>query len=82
MIAARNPALYGALCGLGGTFLFSVNDVLIKGLSGDYALHQIILFRTLAGLLFLFGFLLPCRAARRSLPCGGPGCWGCGGCSS
>jgi drug/metabolite transporter (DMT)-like permease len=58
-VRQSNPALFGALCALTGVFLFSVNDVLIKGLSGSYALHQIIFLRSLAGLCFLLGVILP-----------------------
>ncbi len=39
--------------------LFSINDVVIKHLSEDYALHQIVLFRALIGTGLLFGYLIP-----------------------
>ena len=37
--------LRGILFALGGALVLSVNDVAIKSLSGDYALHQVILTR-------------------------------------
>ena len=43
---SRTPppaALKGILFALGGALMLSVNDVAIKFLSSDYALHQVIL---------------------------------------
>jgi drug/metabolite transporter (DMT)-like permease len=51
---ARSPALTAILFAIGGTAVFSVNDVAVKFLSGGYALHQIVLIRALIGLVFLF----------------------------
>lgn len=51
--APRNPALAGVLLTCGGTLIFSINDMSIKFLSGDYALHQVILVRALVGMTFL-----------------------------
>lgn len=51
--AAAPPRLTGILFALGGSSVLSVNDLAIKSLSGDYALHQVILFRALIGLVFL-----------------------------
>lgn len=42
-----NSALRGVLLAGGGALAFSVNDMAIKFLSGDYALHQIMLIRSL-----------------------------------
>lgn len=55
----QNPALLGSLSALVAVFCFSTNDVLIKFLSGDYALHQVVLTRTLVGLLFLMAVFVP-----------------------
>jgi drug/metabolite transporter (DMT)-like permease len=38
---------------------FSVNDVAVKFLSGDYALHQVVLFRALIGMALLLGLMVP-----------------------
>ena len=46
-------ALTGILLVVGGTVIFSINDMSIKFLSGDYALHQVILIRALVGMAFL-----------------------------
>jgi len=52
---ARSPALTGILFAIGGTLIFSVNDVSIKFLSGGYALHQVILIRAFVAMaLILF----------------------------
>jgi drug/metabolite transporter (DMT)-like permease len=48
--AARRQTLTGILCALGASAAFSVNDMAIKFLSGDYALHQVILIRSLVGM--------------------------------
>lgn len=53
-----SPALPGILFALGGALTLSINDVAIKFLSNDYALHQVILTRALIGLAFL-GILIP-----------------------
>lgn len=42
---------------LGGSAILSVHDLAIKALSGTYALHQIMLVRSLVGLLFLVALL-------------------------
>lgn len=58
MTAVPQPSSYrGIYFALGGGLVLSVNDVAIKFLSGDYALHQVILIRALVGLAFLFAFI-------------------------
>lgn len=47
-----------ALAALAVTF-FSLTDVTIKFLSGDYALHQLMLVRNIVGLSVLLGILMP-----------------------
>ena len=39
------------LSAIGGSLVFSVNDVAIKFLSGSYALHEVVLIRSSVGLL-------------------------------
>jgi drug/metabolite transporter (DMT)-like permease len=63
----RSPALTGILCALAGSAIFSINDVAIKSLSGTYALHQVILIRTLIGIVVLFALMLLTRADFRQL---------------
>lgn len=58
-LPARNPALAGALAALGAVFLFSVNDMTIKALSGGYALHQVILLRSFMALIVLLFIAVP-----------------------
>lgn len=50
---ARSPALTGILFAIGGTLIFSVNDVSIKFLSDGYALHQVILIRAIVAITFI-----------------------------
>jgi len=49
--------LLGILCAMGAGFFFSLNDVTIKFLSGDYALHQIILLRSAIGLALIMAMV-------------------------
>ena len=70
---ARSPALTGILFAIGGTLIFSVNDVSIKFLSNGYALHQVILIRALIGMAFLMGFIAITGQGLRSLRSRRPG---------
>ena len=54
-----NPALLGSFSACVAVLCFSVNDVVIKFLSGDYALHQIVLLRALIGIPVLLVVFLP-----------------------
>jgi drug/metabolite transporter (DMT)-like permease len=54
---ARNLALTGILFAIGGTLIFSVNDVSIKFLSGGYALHQVILIRAFVAMAFILAVI-------------------------
>ncbi len=47
------------LSAVGAMLLFSINDVAIKFLSGDYALHQIVLIRSVIALAALLVLVLP-----------------------
>lgn len=54
----RNNAI-GVLSALGAGVCFSINDVTIKFLSGDYALHQVVLIRSLIGMALLLILVFP-----------------------
>lgn len=51
--------LTGALLVMAAMLFFSTNDVGIKWLSGDYALHQVVLIRSLIGTAFFLSVILP-----------------------
>ena len=55
--APQNRAGLGILFVLAGVFAISINDMLIKQLSGGYPLHQIVFLRSLIGLLFSVGIV-------------------------
>lgn len=55
--AASRIAIIGISCAVGGSVLLSLNDLFIKQLSDDYALHQVILVRAFVGLAFILGFM-------------------------
>ena len=62
-----NPALLGSVSALFAVLCFSANDVLIKFLSGGYALHQIVLIRAVVGTLFLLAVFVPLEGGLASL---------------
>ena len=58
-LADNRTNLIGVLSAVGAAVFFSVNDVVIKSLSGDYALHQVVLIRSVIGMLVLLAFIFP-----------------------
>lgn len=58
-MAHDNSYLAGALFASVATFVFTVNDTLIKFLSDGYALHQIVLTRSVVGVLLLALIIVP-----------------------
>jgi len=62
-----NTAFFGSISAIVAVFCFSINDVAIKFLSGDYALHLVILVRSLVGLLVLFLIIVPFSGGLQSL---------------
>ena len=56
---ATRSNLVGILSAVGASFFFSINDVTVKLLSGDYALHQIILIRSIIGMAVLMAVIVP-----------------------
>lgn len=54
-----SPAMLGGLCAAVAVVFFSINDTAIKFLSGDYALHQVVLIRSFLGLLLVLGLIAP-----------------------
>ena len=54
-----NPARLGAACAALAVVMFSANDSTIKFLSGDYALHEVVLFRSVIGLLIVSVCVFP-----------------------
>lgn len=62
-----NGALLGVLCALGASTAFSLNDMGIKFLSGDYPLHQVVLIRASVGLLFTMAIFMPLEGGLRNI---------------
>lgn len=54
-----SPALLAPLSAALAATLFSLNDVAMKFLSGSYALHEIVLFRSFVGLLLTVVIMAP-----------------------
>jgi len=57
-LKATNPAI-PIISALIAATAFSINDLGIKFLSGDYPLHQIVLFRASIGLMFTLAIFVP-----------------------
>ncbi|MGB0854640.1 MAG: DMT family transporter [Pikeienuella sp.] len=60
-------ALVGVLCALGASTAFSLNDMGIKFLSGDYPLHQVVLVRASIGLLVTMAIFMPLEGGLRNM---------------
>lgn len=54
-----SSAKLGATCAAISVVFFSINDVAIKFLSGGYALHQVVLIRSIIGLLIIVAVIAP-----------------------
>lgn len=59
MAAEARARIIGVLCVVGGMLFFSLNDMGIKFLSGAYALHQVVLIRSLVAMAVLLAFVMP-----------------------
>lgn len=56
---AGGSTAIGLICAIGAWFMFSLNDVGIKFLSGDYALHQIVLVRSAVAMTLTLALIMP-----------------------
>lgn len=56
--SSRNN-LFGIASAIGASLFFSFNDMAIKFISDDYALHQVVLIRSLIGMLVLLAVIVP-----------------------
>lgn len=67
IIDKQSNVFWGILSVLGASFAFTLNDVGIKFLSGDYALHQIVLFRATVAILFTLAIFVPLEGGYQNL---------------
>ena len=65
LFAKPSTAILGSLSAIVAVFCFSTNDVAIKFISKDYALHLVVLIRSLVGLIVLFLFIVPLSGASK-----------------
>lgn len=65
----RHPSIMtiGVVCAVAASTAFTLNDVGIKFLSGDYALHQIVFFRSVIALVLTLAILVPLEGGIRIL---------------
>lgn len=59
--------LLGIASALLASVFFSINDMAIKFLSGDYALHEVVLIRSLIGFVVLMAVIVPLEGGIRIL---------------
>ena len=59
MQLTRSATTIGVTCAALASTAFTLNDVGIKFLSGDYPLHQIVFVRTLVALTLTVGLIIP-----------------------
>ena len=62
-----NSNAMGALCAMTAMFFFSLNDVLIKMLSDAYPLHEVVMSRSLIGMMTFLGIIMPFSGGLRVL---------------
>jgi drug/metabolite transporter (DMT)-like permease len=67
MASDPRATIAGIACVLGAVTAFSINDVAIKFLSGGYALHQIVLIRSVIGLGLMIGVFMPLAGGTAAL---------------
>ena len=67
MTATPSSNTTGILLAIGGSVVMSLNDLAIKALSGDYALHQVILLRALIGMALVLAVTVYSPAGMRQL---------------
>ena len=65
-----SPTTLGPLFSAIAATLFSLNDVTMKFLSGGYALHQIVLIRSLVGMTVVLLFMMPFQGGFAALKTG------------
>ncbi|MFT4149059.1 MAG: DMT family transporter [Paracoccaceae bacterium] len=56
---ARRNTVMGMACAMGASLIFSINDVSFKFLSGDFALHELVLIRSSLGVIVMLSIILP-----------------------
>lgn len=71
--APLSTPVIGALCAVGASAAFTMNDMSVKALSGGYPLHQVILIRSLIGLAILLVLVVPFSGGLATLRTRRPG---------
>ena len=59
LIEAERSTTAGAFWAIGAVFCFTGNDVLVKFLAGDYPLYELMFVRSITGILFVLGVVVP-----------------------
>ncbi|MCP5038982.1 MAG: DMT family transporter [Rhodobacteraceae bacterium] len=69
-MSTQRTNLIGISSVMGAGVFFTINDAAIKFLSGDYALHQVVLIRSGIGLVLMLTLLMPLMGGYRHLRTG------------
>jgi drug/metabolite transporter (DMT)-like permease len=64
---AKTGSLLGIVYVIGASVAFSLNDVGIKFLSGDYPLHEVVLVRACVALIITLAFFIPLEGGLKNL---------------
>jgi drug/metabolite transporter (DMT)-like permease len=67
MVRSLTQGAIGILCVIGAVFTFTAVDMIIKGLSGDYPLHQVVMARAGVALLITLAIFVPLEGGFRNL---------------
>jgi len=67
MFRGLSQGAFGILCVIGAVFTFTAVDMMIKGLSGDYPLHQVVLARAGFALLIILAVFVPLEGGYRNI---------------
>ncbi|MDD9909842.1 MAG: DMT family transporter [Ahrensia sp.] len=66
-MSTASATRFAILCALGSALAFTVNDTTIKFLSGNYALHQLVLIRAAVAIIVTLAFFVPLDGGLKSL---------------
>ena len=65
--AVMSPQLLGILCVIAAVTTFSTQDMVIKWLSGDYPLHQIVFIRGVVAIVITLAIFVPLEGSYRNI---------------
>jgi drug/metabolite transporter (DMT)-like permease len=64
---SSNNIVLGVSCAVGAAFCFTINDVTIKFMSGDYPLHEIVFMRATVAIIVTLAIFIPLEGGLKNL---------------